>query len=124
MAAEYYNKIHPGDAESAGTIVDRPGRTISPEAEVVVVMKEIGIDMSKNVRTQLTEEALEKYDKIIVMAQPETVPEYLENSSKTETWDIEDAKGVSRETARIIRDKIEAHVADLVERLHPGENQE
>lgn len=121
MAAEFYNKLYPGDAESAGTIVDLPGQKLKDRrklVEVVVVMKEYGIDMSENQRTQLTSAMLDKYDKIIVMAEPETIPDYLHGNSRVEIWNVEDAKDKPLDKARIIRDQIKELIADLAKRLH------
>ncbi|MBI2045320.1 hypothetical protein HYT23_04650 [Candidatus Pacearchaeota archaeon] len=38
---------------------------------------------------------VEKYDKIIVMAEKETIPEFLLNNTKTIFWDLEDPKDKS-----------------------------
>lgn len=121
MAMGFYNQIYPNDAASAGTIVDLPGQKLKdrgPATEVVVVMKEIGFDMSENERTQLTPEMLKGYDKIVVLAEPESIPEYLRKNVKAELWNIEDAKGKTVEEARVIRDEIKHKVNELAKQLH------
>ena len=43
MAMEYYNQLHPGESDSAGTIVSQPGQIISERpkaANAIAVMKE------------------------------------------------------------------------------------
>lgn len=49
---------------------------------------------------------INNYDKIIVMAEPETWPDYLKNNRRVEYWQIEDPKGTDLETHRKVRDKI------------------
>jgi len=81
-------------------------------------MSEADIDVSTAVRTQLTEDTLTNYDKIIVMAEPENTPAWLRENPKTEIWLVEDTKGRSMEKARVIRDHIKAKVTELEQRLH------
>ena len=120
MAMEFYNQLHPNDAASAGTQVDIPGQPLSDRGfatEVLVVMREIGIDMSKNRRVQLNPEMVKKYDKVIVIAEEQAIPDWLRTENKVEIWDIEDAKNKTTEQARVIRDTIKNKVADLDHRL-------
>lgn len=83
-----------------------------------MVMKELGIDMSENSRIQLTEEMLSDYDKVVVLAEPESIPNYLESDPKVGIWDVEDIRGKSVEEAREIRDEIKHKVNELAKRLH------
>lgn len=118
---EFYNQLYPGDATSAGTIVDSPGQKLKergPAVEVVIAMRKHGLDISENVRTQLVPEMLEKYDKIIVLAEPESIPEYLKMHSKAEIWDVEDIRGKTVEEAGIILDEIKRRVFELAQKLH------
>lgn len=121
MAAEFYNQLHPGEADSAGTIVDLPGQKLKDRravVEVVEAMKEIGVDMSENIRKQLTPQIANNYDKIIALCEPETMPEYMKNSQKLEIWDVEDAMEKPMDKVRKIRDQIKELVADLAKRSH------
>ncbi len=116
MGMEFYNKLHGNGAESAGTIVepdkqrlgDRPGARV-----VIEAMRELGIDMRNNISSQLTESRLKDYDKVIVMAEPETIPQWLRDNHKSIIWDIEDPKGHEIERVREIRNQIEALVTKL-----------
>ena len=116
MAMEFYNKLHGSGAESEGTIVepdkqrlgDRPGARV-----VIEAMKELGIDMSDNISSQLAESTLKNYDKVIVMAEPETIPQWLRENPKTTIWNIEDPKGHEIEKVRVLRDQIANLVATL-----------
>lgn len=117
-AMEFYNQLVPGHGASAGTLVDKPGEKLKERfgaAGILAVMKERGIDMSDNERTQITESMLQDYDTIIVMAEPDTVPTWLANSPKTIVWDIEDSKDKSPERTREIADSIQEHVMTLVQ---------
>lgn len=121
MAMEFYNQLHPHGAASAGTKVDIPGQPLIErgfETEVLVVMREIGIDMSDNTRTQLTSAMLDKFDKVIVIAEPEAIPGWLSSNKKVEIWDIEDASGKTTDQARKIRDTIKHQVLDLDRRIN------
>lgn len=117
-AAELYNRVHPGDADSAGTIKDIPGQKLSERpgaTNAIIVMKEKGIDMSQNTTTQLTEAMLNDYDKVIVMAEPENIPNWLRESPKFEYWEVLDMKGQDIQTTRELRDKIEKMIQERLE---------
>lgn len=116
---EFYNQLVPGQGASAGTIVDKPGESLKDRfgaIGIITVMKEHGLDMSNNTRTQVTQVMLADYDKVVFMAEPETIPEWLAKNPKTVIWTVEDAKDQSlektREIALQIRSKVEALAAN------------
>src|SRR5436190_12817336 len=82
IAAGLYNKLSKsGHADSAGTVADNAGETLSERAQyrpaarhVIDVMAAEGVDISTNTRDQLTREMESQYDKIVVMAESETIP--------------------------------------------------
>jgi arsenate reductase (thioredoxin) len=124
----FFNKFTEGkhQAISAGTVVaDKEGNSKDgqkfkdlPGAEPVVeVMKEVGIDILEKKRYQLTPTMIDEADKIIVMAEKESIPEYLSKSDKVVTWNVEDPKGKSLEFTRNIRDQVLSLVVDLVKKL-------
>jgi len=76
-------------------------------------MREHGVDMSNNTRTQVTEMMLNNYDKVVVMAEPEAIPAWLTDNPKTIIWAIEDAKGQSLEKTREIALQIKSRVTEL-----------
>lgn len=123
MAAGLYNKLSKkGHADSAGTNADNAGETITERARyrpaaqhTIDVMSKEGIDISANLREQLTKEMIDKYDKIIVMAEPETIPDYLKNSTKYIYWEIEDPKGGNYEVIHRAKEVIKAKVVKLIE---------
>jgi len=106
-----------GLADSAGTKVDTPGMTLAerPGAfNIVQVMKEdYGIDMIHNMRTQISEDNIKGYDKIIVMAEPDTIPEWLSSDERFEFWLVNDPKGQDLSTTRQIVNEIKEKVDKL-----------
>ncbi|MBP9855945.1 MAG: low molecular weight phosphatase family protein [Candidatus Pacebacteria bacterium] len=117
MGEEIFRQLTKGEYEtsSAGTSVyDKEGVSqdgkklgdLVAANEVVNSLKEIGVDAGDNVRTQLTPEMVEGADKIIVMAEPETIPDYLKNSDKVTYWEVADPKGMDQQDTNKIRDQI------------------
>lgn len=106
-----------GDADSAGTNVDAPGATLAerPTAKTIVdIMREDhNIDMINNIRTQLTKEKAEEYDRLIVMAEPETWPEWLKHDPRMTYWEIQDTKGQDMPTTRMLVGQIYDKIQDL-----------
>ena len=110
---ELYNLLNKEKASSAGTIVDVLGETLSDRKgakNIIVVMKDYGVDMSNNTRTQVNEEMVEDYDRLIVMAEPSTIPNWLRKSQKTEIWTVKDPKDQDIETTRTIVGEIKKRV--------------
>mgnify|MGYP001574190076 CR=1 FL=1 len=118
-------KIAPADWEvsSAGTRVvgadgtSRDGQRLADlpgAADVITVLAEEGVDASANIRRQLTSGMVADADRIVVMAEPETVPEYLKDSPKATWWTVPDPKETSLERHREIKDMIRELVAEFV----------
>ena len=121
MAMELYNRIYPGEAESAGTQVEEPGQKLEDRptaASALAAMKEIGIDMSGNTRKQLTSEMLSDYDHVIVLSETKSIPAYLNTWPGAEMWHIEDTKRNGEQKAQTIRNILNSRIKDLAVRLH------
>lgn len=118
VAMELYRKSG-GNADSAGTNVDTPGLTLAerPGAKTIIgIMRaDYGIDMLRNVRTQLTQEAAGPYDHIIVMAEKDTWPVWLKHDPRVEFWEINDPKGQDEPTTRRIVREVAQKVRALSE---------
>jgi len=100
------------EAISAGTM---PSSEINPI--VIQAMREKGIDISKNIPKQITNQMVQEADAIIVMgcsAQGFCPAPLL---GKVVDWQIEDPKGKPIEQVRRIRDAIEEKVLELIARL-------
>ena len=98
MAAVLFTEYSGIKAFSVGTkVLENENQKIKEIVLAEPVIRFIGkegIDVSENTRTQLTPEMIQEFDKIIVMAESETIPEYLSKSDKMELWDIQDPKGM------------------------------
>lgn len=79
-------------------------------------LREIGIDISNNHIKRLTPEMVESSDKVIVMAKPDTIPEFLKDTEKVIYWDVSDPDGLTLETHRTIRNEIQKLVEELVKK--------
>ena len=125
MAEVIFNKLADGKyiSTSAGTkVFNKEGEsrdgvllkyTLGAE-NVILSLAQIGIDASDNSRTQLTPEMLNACDKAIVMAEPETIPDYLRESDKAIYWEVEDPKGMDLEDTSKIRNEIDLLVKGLL----------
>lgn len=109
MAEAIYNSKFPNCADSAGTVVDKPGQALKDQPKAVntiAVMKEIGIDVSNHTRTLVSPEMLVSYDVVYVMAEPYTWPECLINNPKVEYWNIDNPVDMDVDYFRKTRDLI------------------
>lgn len=118
MAEEFFRK-EGFEVMSAGTKLsgpEEPLANISHLLEYVLqVMKEIGIDMSKNIRKNITPEMVDWADKVILVVDDnDPIPEYLINNPKCIRWDVLDPKGQSLEFTRRCRDQIAGLVKGFV----------
>ena len=91
QAAEaLFKRLSSLDAHSAGTRADEivaisnpPTRTLKDSpSPAVPYLKELGVDISQNLRTQLTSEMVQQADKVIVMADKDNWPDYLQTTTK------------------------------------------
>jgi arsenate reductase len=115
MAEAFFNRLAGGKARavSAGT---KPASAVDHKA--VEVMREAGIDISRNKPKALTMEMLEQADRVITMgcrAEGVCPASFVE----TEDWQLEDPKGKPIEEVRRIRDEIRARVLSMLEKSKP-----
>ncbi len=100
-------------ATSAGTV---PSATINPV--VVEVMKEKGLDLSRNSPKMLTPEMIDRAGLVITMgcSVEEVCPKPMlaQMQKKLIDWDLPDPKGKPVAEVRKIRDEIEKRVSKLV----------
>ena len=110
MAEAFINQMAKGKVKaiSAGT---KPAT--HTDKGVVKVMREIGIDVSKQKPKALTMEMMEKSDHVITMGcgVQETCPASF---VPTDDWELDDPEGRSLEEIRKIRDTIRDRVERLV----------
>lgn len=101
MAEALFTKYTGLKAASVGTKVfeneNQRIKEITLAEPVIRFMKKEGLEISENTRNQIVPEMLARFDKIIVMAEPETMPDFLSRSKKVEFWDIKDPKDMDDE---------------------------
>lgn len=119
MAMEYYKRFSDGNTASAGTRVTVEGEEIGDREDaqnVLQVMREDGIDMTRNTRTTVTPAMIEKFDKVVVMAEPERTPEWLSRSPKFEYWEVPNVNGMPMSQLKNVRQDIKTKVLELINR--------
>lgn len=120
IAQALYENLGVGLANSAGTQVDIPGQKLierKTSRGVLAAMAERDIDISDRHAKQLTQSMLDTYEKVIVMAEPETFPDFLQPlAAKVTVWSIPDAVEFTIEEGRnlvsIIEAKLNQQLAD------------
>ena len=112
MAAAFFNQLAAGRAHaiSAGT---SPGERV--HAEVVAVMREVGIDLSSAVPRKLTAELASGATMLITMGCGDECP--VVPGVKRDDWPLDDPKGRSLDEVRGIRDDIRSRVSELLREL-------
>ena len=126
MAAEVFKQLNnKHEVLSAGTKVvskegeSRHGQILKdlPAAENVIrVFQDRGIDVSFNKRAQLDPDLVDWADKIVVMAEQVTIPDYLLSSPKATFWKILDPKGTALEAHKLILNQIDGLVREFIEK--------
>ncbi len=118
MSAAFFNKFaDPGKAIaiSAGT---QPAERVQPD--VVEVMGNVGIDLSKAVPQKLTPELAQDASLLITMGCGDECP--FVPGLKRGDWQIVDPKGKDLSQVREIRDEIENRVQQLIKSEGWGRN--
>ena len=112
MAEALFNKLAEGRAVavSAG---DRPALRVDPKA--IEVMKEVGIDITKQRPKSLTMKMVEEADTVITMGCGADVCPVV--PKRVEEWKIEDPAGKPIAKFREVRNEIRKRVEKLVETL-------
>lgn len=115
MAEALFNRMArelgvPAEAESAGT---EPAAGVHPE--VIEVMREVGIDLANRRPKLLTNEMVERADKVITMGcAPDASACPALFVKDVEDWKLPDPKGLPPERVRKIRDEIQERVAGVL----------
>jgi arsenate reductase (thioredoxin) len=110
MAAALFNKLaDPAKARaiSAGT---EPGDRVHPE--VVAILSEVGIDVSKVEPRKLTGELAAQANLLVTMGCGEACP--VVPGVERDDWPLDDPKGRPMDEVRRIRDEIERRVRRLL----------
>ncbi len=125
MAAGLLKKMFPEyEIFSAGTkVTDKEGNgrhgnmltSVEGSIKVIEVLKEEGVDISNAKMIKISEGDLENnYDRIVVMAEPENIPEWLSKHPNYVYWEVEDPKGTNLEFHRKTRDEIKKLIEENI----------
>ena len=109
MAAAWFNVLARGEARaiSAGT---SPGLRVHPE--VVIAMREVGIDVADAIPQRLDANLAEGAAMLITMGCGDECP--VIPGALRDDWPLEDPKGKPIERVREIRDEVRARVEGLL----------
>jgi arsenate reductase len=116
MAEGFANKLGKGKIEvfSAGS---HPSGTVDSKA--IAVMKEVGIDISRQKSKGFENIAYPEFDYVITLGCMDVCPFF---PSKEEiVWQIDDPKGRSIEEFRKARDQIRLKVKELISKIELGD---
>ena len=102
-------RIH---VRSAGST---PAEEINPNA--VLLLEELGVDMSEEFPKPLTDEVVRAADVVITMGCGDACPIYP--GKRYEDWELDDPAGQDLETVRRIRDELDERVHKLIAELLP-----
>jgi arsenate reductase len=117
MAETMFNTSsdHKHAASSAGTNVirgddaTREGQPLgdNPDAaNVITAMSEIGINISENKRKHITPEMVSAADHVVIMVDPNEVPDYVRAHASVFYWNVRDPFGEPLAVTRDIRGSI------------------
>ena len=124
-AKAFFDKLSKHWSESAGVIVgDKDGMSIRDQIElrgvqdhVFEIMEKQGLDITPNVRRQVTPEIVERADRVIVLTDKFEMPDYILASDKVVYWDVSDTLkvpyDVALEVSRDIRSRVEELVTEI-----------
>lgn len=121
IAEVFYNRLSADGsvANSCGTWVEleqNPNKTLAEigSQTAIEVMKEIGIDVSRQKAWPITPDLVSDAEKVVVMVEEETWPDYLKNNSKVVRWEVENPKLGDLDTCRRVRQQIYDLVSELL----------
>lgn len=127
MAEALFNQLSPNNhADSAGTDVDIEGETIGERSKrvpaardvLVSVLSDEGLDIFHKKRNQLSPEMLNDYEKVVVIiSEPEDIPDWLRQSPKFTQWHIDDPRGKGLEETRKTKDEIKRRIVSLIDSI-------
>ncbi len=118
MAAAFFNQLNDSAQAKAVSAGTDPGPRVHPE--VLIVMQEVGIDLSTAKPQKLTQELAKGASLLITMGCGDDCP-YVPGLRRDD-WPLEDPKGQPLEEVRSTRDEIRDRVLKLLrsERLCLG----
>ena len=111
IAAAFFNSMADGSKARAVSAGTQPGERVHPE--VVAVMKEVGIDLSKAEPQRLSLELARGASLLVTMGCGDECP--VVPGARPDDWPLPDPKGLPIERVRAIRDEIKSRVERLLQ---------
>jgi arsenate reductase len=111
MAAAFFNQLADSGKARALSAGTQPGDRVHPE--VVIAMREVGIDLAAAVPQRLTPQLASGADWLITMGCGESCP--VVPGARRDDWTVDDPKGQPIDVVRGIRDEIRRRVAQFVD---------
>jgi arsenate reductase len=112
MAAAFFNQLADAAGAQAVSAGTEPGERIHPE--VMAVMQEVGIDLSRAKPQKLTEDLANSAQLLVTMGCGDKCP-YVPGLRRDD-WPLRDPKGLPMEDVRSIRDDVRSLVEELMSR--------
>ena len=114
MAAGLLDQLAGGrvHVRSAGS---DPADQVNPA--VVEAMREVGVDLSKELPKPITDDAVRAADAVITMGCGDACPIYP--GKRYEDWEVEDPADLDLEGVRRVRDEIRGRVEALLDEVAP-----
>lgn len=81
------------------------------------ILKDQGVDILESERTQVTPTMVEEADRVIVMTERDSLPDYLLGNKKVDNWDIRDTLRQPYEVTREVTVQIHRSVRALVDEI-------
>jgi protein-tyrosine-phosphatase len=127
VAQAYFTRLSQHDSDSAGIAVDelmakanlssRKLKDVRTQRSVEYIRREFGVGISEKERRQLTPAMIDNADLVIVIAEKERWPGYLNEGGKVVFWDISDAVGQTDDFAYDVYSQVQRQVERLVEEI-------
>ena len=102
-----------GDRVRVRSAGSEPADQVNPA--VVVVMRELGLELAGETPKPLEDEAVREADVVVTMGCGDACPVYP--GKRYEDWELEDPAGKDLDTVRRIRDEIDGRVEQLLASL-------
>ncbi len=112
MASAWFNALAAPEKAKGVSAGTQPGERVHPE--VLVAMREVGIDLAHVRPQRLTDDLARTASLLVTMGCGEACP--VVPGLRVEDWPLEDPKGKPIERVREIRDDVRRHVEELVAR--------
>jgi arsenate reductase (thioredoxin) len=110
MAAAFFNALANPESARAISAGTEPAGRVHPE--VVLAMREVGLDLESAVPQRLTDSVARSANILVTMGCGDECP--IVPGAKRLDWELQDPKGQDLDAVRGIRDVIRDHVMGLI----------